>query len=157
LADLFSDVAPGFVDQINAIQHPGTAGQFASTPLTQQQSALGDALKKYGEWLAARSGSSLTPEADAELDVMISRLQSGDVSATSQRAAFDAVRSHILAEPPIGDPSPQEDLDARQRARDDAGLALFPNSVSLPSQPSGAAQSPPDERMLDVEVIAIYW
>lgn len=155
LADLFSDVAPGLVDQINSIEFSGDVQTGSASP---QGSALAIALTAYRQLLIGEADASEPHNADAQLAQIV--LSHGDdVSATSQRAAFDAVKSRVLETLHIDPPSPDEDLDARQKARESAGLPLFPAmALVAPSRTTGRAlETDPQERLLDVEVVAIYW
>jgi hypothetical protein len=160
LADLFSEVAPSLVDQINAASRAGLSGMSTSTTDNTQSEALGRALSIYKDKLLSASGSELSTAAEAELIVTIAERKAGATSPSRQRQAFAEVReilnrgsSELAVE---GD----ADLRARQEARDEAGLPLFP---SLDVQPLGAQLSAPEpssekgERLLDVEVVAIYW
>lgn len=155
LADLFSDVAPGLVDQINSIEFSGDVQTGSASP---QGSALAIALTAYRQLLIGGADASEPHHADAQL-AQIVLAHGDDLSATSQRAAFDAVRSRVLETLDIDPPSPEEDLDARQKSRESAGLPLFPAmALVAPSRTTGkASEADPQERLLDVEVVAIYW
>lgn len=157
LADLFSDVAPDFVDTINAIRPP-TAADATVSPQAQQI-ALGAALESYKTAILPSETTTWTETSEAAFQAVKTRLAAGPADAASQRKAFDVIRDMVVAA--ITEPIEGEaDLKARRDAREAAGLELWPSlGVSLTS---GSTQSPkpkeePDERMLDVEVIAIYW
>jgi len=156
LADLFSDIAPGLVEQINSIEF---AGDSKAGSTTSQQSALASALMTYRELLIGGVNDS-DQDGGAVRLAQIMLANGDDVSATAQRTAFDAVRSHVLDTLKIDPPSPEDDLDARQRARESAGLPLFPAlAVLTPSATGGpkASAGNDHDRLLDVEVVAIYW
>ncbi|MFN3217659.1 MAG: hypothetical protein ACE367_14285 [Acidimicrobiales bacterium] len=158
LADLFSEVAPGLVDQINAIEFSGNP-MAGGAVQPSEPSALDVALTAYKDWLV-NGDPSWKEDADAQFQRILIN-NGGESSATSQRAAFNSVRELATATLDLDDgPSPEEDLQARQRARDAAGLPLFPAlAPRTPSPPirSGAAQAVGEDRLIDVEVIAIYW
>lgn len=154
LADLFSEVAPDFVDQINAIRSPtATHGEPQA-----QQLALGRALVAYKEATVPATAARWTPEAEAVFQTLKVRLEAGPTDAAAQRLAFDQVRD-LIVETLVIDPIDAElDLKTRQDARAKSDLALFPALLTLSSgTKKDGDNEAPDERMLDVEVIAIYW
>jgi len=160
LADLFSEVAPSLVDQINAGSRAGLSGMSTSTTDNTQSEALGRALSIYKDKLLSVSGSELSTAAEAELIVAIAERKTGATSPSRQRQAFAEVREIINRGSGELAVEGDADLRARQEARDEAGLPLFP---SLNVQPLAAQLSAPEpssekgERLLDVEVVAIYW
>lgn len=160
LADLFSEVAPDFVNQINAIRSPTAADSAASSSQNEQQKALAKALENYKTTLVSKSALILPAMAEAGFAVMVQVFGHGQTTAAVQRQAFDQVRDLITAGLELQPIAPDEDLAIRQDARKVAGLELFPSlSTSLASSPAAASGElkVPDDRLLDVEVIAIYW
>lgn len=156
LADLFSEVAPDFVDSINAIRSPTAADADGMTHQTQQ-TALAEALEFYRDALTPE-GFKWTADAEKSFRSLCVRISSGAVDAVAQRHAFDQVREAVTQMMAIEAPDPDYDLKARQQARSRSGLELFPtNGIDLSGSAPSAAADPPDERMLDTEVIAIYW
>lgn len=159
LADLFSEVAPDFVHQINAIRSPSAVDVNLSASQAQRNS-LGEALRLYKNALLPEDTILWTTEAQAGFESLKDRLELGPVDASAQRRAFDQVRELIINALAIEPPSADTDLAARQQARQRAGLELFPSLTSnLTPSPAKAPKNmdESDERMLDVEVIAIYW
>lgn len=160
LADLFSDVAPGFVDQINAIKSPTAADTGFVSPESIHQIALGAALVQYKNELVVEGGTTWTPEIVTEFSALVTRLQAGSVSASTQRRAFDEVCAFMVERLNVEPPDSDRDLAARQRARTKANLELFPSLVidfSAETTKPSKGQSSEEDRLLDVEVIAIYW
>lgn len=159
LADLFSEVAPGFVDQVNAIRAP-SASDVSDTSLQSQQTALGEALVSYRTELIAKIDAEWPLEADAVFDSLKARLQGGSTSVAAQRHAFDQVRDLVTTTFGTATTDADTDLGLRQAARARAGLELFPSlgaSLSPTTEQFPEVPEKPDERMIDVEVIAIYW
>lgn len=156
LADLFSEVAPDFVDTINAIRSPSAADASSSQP---SQEAFADALERYKAAIVPAEAPEWTPEKEQEFQSMKTRLASGPSDAAAQRDAFDAVRQIVTQALGVEPVDPDADVAARRNARQSAGLELWPSMSILERTPSSAKSKPdqPDERMLDVEVIAIYW
>lgn len=158
LADLFSEVAPDFVDQINAIRSP-SAADADGAPQQVQQKALDEALGAYKDALTP-AGAEWSIEAEDALQALKRQLVVGPTDASAQRRAFDQVRDAVTKAFDAEQLSASADLKARQDARAKSGLELFPSlGISL----SPMAAEPPSkkdklqERMLDAEVIAIYW
>lgn len=161
LADLFSEVAPGFVDQINAVRSPTAADAVGGSPQATNIS-MAEALVRYKD--AISSTDAHWPDDDTRsFAMLVAGLSAGPTDAASQRDAFDRVRDFAFArmsEPVL---SPEDDLRARQEARAVAGLELFPapSLVVAPTTPEAPQSKRGDaaieERILDTEVIAIYW
>lgn len=156
LADLFSDVAPDFVDQINAIRSP-SATDGGGTGLQAQQKALGGALVAYRYAISPEGNSGWTSEADGAFQSLKARLEAGPTDAAAQRRAFDQVRDFVVKTFAIAPIGAEADLKARQNARTASDLELFPSLVNLSATTPPETKEKADERMLDVEVIAIYW
>jgi len=160
LADLFADVAPGFVDQINAIEAP-KVGQD-STSVAPIHVAHRDALRAYAVALAERCELTIDADSQAEIDVLIGALAAGPATPTAQRQAFDKVLTAVTALSADSAVAPDADADIalRRNAREVGRLDLFPSPLSLTTPPAptlaGNAKKP-RERMLDVEVVGIYW
>lgn len=161
LADLFQDLAPGLVDQINAAGRlPFVPSQLAST-VTPLESQLGRALRTYSSALLEVGEVKLPKGRRATLEARISALEKRTSSVSDQRAAFRAVRT-LLEELAGIDVDPALDLQLRESARTESGLPLFPaltSEVATPSVPAASTISDDAHgpRLLDIEVVAIYW
>lgn len=160
LADLFSEVAPDFVDQINAIRSP-TAASGGTVATHAQSSALAKALTHYRISIAPLD-TSWSSEHQQEFVALAVRASAGATDAIAQREAFDLVRAQLVAQLGVEPPSPDNDLKARQEARTAADLELLPTSqtfvaptIAPPDVGNEDVQTP--GRILDTEVIAIYW
>lgn len=97
----------------------------------------------------------------ATLEARISALEKRTSSVSDQRAAFRAVRT-LLEELAGVDVDPALDLQLRESARTESGLPLFPaltSEVATPSVPAASTISDDAHgpRLLDIEVVAIYW
>jgi hypothetical protein len=157
LADLFSEVAPDFVDQINAIRSP-SASDPATGSQRVQQVAFAKALDLYRASIVP-SHETWTDADELGFKALKARYLTGATDASVQRRAFDEVRAAILQRYQLEAPEPALDLAARQSARLRTGLELFP-SFAVETKVSGEKeneQNRPSERLIDVEVIAIYW
>jgi hypothetical protein len=160
LADLFGEVAPSLVDQINAASRAGVSGMSTSAMDDAHSEAFGRALSIYKNKLLAASGSELSTAAEAELVTIKAEISAEATSPSKQRQAFAKVKDVINNSVDDSVVEDDADLRARREARNEAGLSLFP---SLDMQPLVAHPHVPgssddeDERLLDVEVVAIYW
>lgn len=159
LADLFREVAPTLVDQINASSR---AMSGMSTPATDDahSETLSKALSFYKDKLLSASGSGLSTTAEKGLAAIIAELTAEAISPSKQRQAFAKVRDFISDS--IGGSTPEGDADlhARQEARKEAGLSFFPSLEVQPFAPTSRVPTScdyGDKRLLDVEVVAIYW
>jgi hypothetical protein len=160
LADLFSEVAPDFVDQINAIRSP-TADSGAAVTAQAQNLALAKALTHYRLAIAPLD-TTWSSEHQQEFVALVARVSTGAADAIAQREAFDLVREQIVAQLGIEVPLPDDDLKARQDARSASELELLPKSQTLVASASTAPIVAAEHvaipgRILDTEVIAIYW
>lgn len=157
LADLFSEVAPGFVDQINAIRPPTTTDGDSQL----KSVAMADALVRYKDAISSPD-TKWTDDDNRAFVTLVAGLTNGATDPLAQREAFDRVREFAAARSSDLARSPEDDFNARRDARGAAGLALFP---ALPSggvsatfdEREAGMNNPVTERVLDTEVIAIYW
>ncbi|MGW8565342.1 DUF6414 family protein [Isoptericola sp. NPDC055881] len=163
LADLFRQVAPGLIDQINsASREPFDGTPQLHSPASAPESALTNALMIYSDSLLKESGKKLVKAGKSQLAQRVNRLESLGESVSDQRTAFRSIRE-LLDELSGVAVTPERDLELRETARTAAGLPIFPAlahgrstaaSTSVVTQSASAAAS---ERLLDVDVIAIYW
>lgn len=160
LADLFNEVAPSLVDQINAASRAGVSGLSTPTTGDYHTEVFSKALSIYKDKLLSASDFKLTPVEEQGLVATIAEAKDWGKSPSKQRQAFAKVRDAIAAS--VGDAAIDHDNDLRyrQEARDEAGLSLFPSlevqSLAVPGHVNGASDDKND-RLLDVEVVAIYW
>ncbi|CAN7238642.1 hypothetical protein LJR255_000935 [Pararhizobium sp. LjRoot255] len=100
---------------------------------------------------------------DEQFDVISARIEALKERAetvSGQRSAFTAIGAEIFAM--IGQEA-DADLDSRLResARNASGLSLFPSQTkadgSSDQTMASSAAPVPDERLLDVEIVAMYW
>jgi hypothetical protein len=161
LADLFREVAPSLVDEINAASRSDVGGMSASATDDAYSEALGKALAVYKDKLISASGLKLSSTTEEKLVAIIAEMKAEATSPSKQRRAFAKVRDFINAaidgSVVVGD---DVDLRARQEAREETGLPLFPSlEVQSFTTDTGESTSSNDEedRLLDVEVVAIYW
>lgn len=161
VAHLFGDVAPSLVEQIDALSRAGTTG-LGGHAAGQPHLALVRALAAYADQIASMTNQGLQTSAAVEI-IEIAARASDDASPSAQRQAFAAVRELIVAKDSERALTPEQDLDARRLARDRAGLPVLPGGSAVATRAGGpehAAGAPVDAgvaKLLDVEVVAIYW
>lgn len=158
LADLFTDVAPDLVEQINA------AGRvpFGSTSSKPSESApdtkLAAALSRYVDSLLSEVGKSLESDQKEAVDQSIGELKTRSATVSDQTSAFAMLTKYAL-ELVGGEIDSARALELRTAAREAVGLSLFP-TANLLSQVTPTAPIPKGEDeplLLDVEFVAIYW
>ncbi|MEX2598759.1 MAG: hypothetical protein WD533_03795, partial [Dehalococcoidia bacterium] len=165
LADLFHEVAPDLVAQINAASQAPLGTPQLTAPMASAEVQLNEALVKYVDALLGESGKKLVETQQSVLDAKVALLQKRAGSVSDQRTAFREVRDTLVGVVGVDvDVAPERDLELREAARRSAGLSLFPalGSVSTVSEPTPTPTPDPPStnvspRLLDVEVIAIYW
>jgi hypothetical protein len=160
LADLFRDLVPGLVEQINtASQNPATIPSSTNEVSVNADERLFNTLLLYKSELLQETGAKISKEQDTQVDEKIRSLLPLTASVTEQRAAFSAVKAIVanFVEVAI---TPSEDLELREKSRQLSGLPLFPQ-ISVNQQPTTNQPVMPrvedDQRLLDVDFVAIYW
>lgn len=158
LANLFLSFAPDLVDQINTASRMSTEQQDDSSVDTNEL-LLGSALRAYASMIVEESGAQLSEEQQGRINLEAHNLRLRYGSVSQQRSAFSTLRN-IIAE--FVDLSLNDTLDAefRERARTLSGLSLFPSLSQGRTRVAGEPQAPTPQsrpRLLDVEVVAIYW
>lgn len=162
LADIFQEFAPGLANQIESstrLAMSQSSEKRVESSVDANLAQLMIALIRYKDILIGDL-SGPVPEGSLEkLDKLISDLKLNASTAEGQRAAFAQVRSMIEAVVDHKIDSPK-DLAVREQVRKVVGLPLFPDaSVKGQGTPEVHPELPVDKRsrLLDVEVVAIYW
>lgn len=159
LGDLFRVVAPDFDEQIAAASKIPFGGASGGVSVNINEMSLREALYSYRDEFIGTSGVLLSPEQDSQLLSEIERLLPRASSATGQRSAFQVVHDILTAHTSIS-LTPADDSAMRGRARDVSGLPLFPamsnDTITIGGDENTKADEP-TPRLLDVEVVAIYW
>lgn len=168
LADLFRSVAPELVAQLSHASRAGVGGTGSNTPSGDSQTVaqLVVAVLEYTRALEEGTGLRVASETGA-VERALAHIQGQPNSPTAQRMAFAEVRRAI--DVPEADWTAEQDLVARQRARAAAGIPVIEGAVVAPfseqkpptagapnGQVEGGAPKACD-KLVDVEVVAIYW
>lgn len=159
LADLFSDLVPDLVNQINAASQVPFGRPQLVAPVVSAETALGAALRTYADALLEESGKKLSRAKRDVLADRVTALERRSSSVTDQRAAFRELKV-LLGTLGKVEVSAERDLELREAARAASGLSLFPSLT--PAGPTAAVVAQPPNpkdgpRLLDVEVVAVYW
>ncbi|GAA3327924.1 hypothetical protein J2S64_001624 [Paeniglutamicibacter sulfureus] len=93
LADLFTDVAPGFVDLINAIEVPKADDSTTTSQSKIRQDALRVALRAYEKALSEKLNIDVDTEQEQIFEALINRLAAPYVSGWSGTRVTEQVGS----------------------------------------------------------------
>lgn len=158
LADLFTEVAPNFIDQINAAGRVPFGKPAASDGVESPESKLADALTRYISAVLNDLDTTLTPEQETLVALSIAELKTRSASVSDQTSAFSLLTKRVLAMVG-GEVAPARALALRTTAREEAGLSFFPPSSSLAQTNANAPKDLGEDapRLLDVDLVAIYW
>lgn len=159
LADLFQSVTPDLVEKINSVGNVPFAAVGTGSTENVNQARLGTALRTYCDAVLADIGKQLTDEQADAVDQLIVKLKLGAATVSGQRAAF-GVLTDTLEELFGRRPEAARALVLRDEARQSAGLSLFPSvpAAAVAAIPTRTTDDPEDgPRLLDVDVVAIYW
>lgn len=161
VAHLFGDVAPTLVEQIDTLSKAGTAG-LHGFPVGQSHLTILRALAAYADEIAPTATDGIRCAETIDLIEIAARI-SDEASPTAQRQAFAEVRDLLVERNPGLALTPEQDLNARQSAREAAGLPALPGGAVVATATSGQDDLPDDPaksdvaKLIDVEVVAIYW
>lgn len=155
LAEVLKEVLPDFPDQIADVGRIGLHASQAATRSTPPPiaSALGGFITR----IESAGVPGLTPEGlDAARQVAFTTAVSLPETVTGQNEGFGLV-TQALKEHGC-DLSPDQWQEHVREARSGAGLPLFASPEGPASQPGPSASSlGSNDRLLDTEIIAIYW
>lgn len=160
LADLFKDLVPELPQQIKSagdFLHSNSETAFRDH--TGQETAIMRALLTYKTEILHEVGLELSSEHEGQIFEEIMARRAQGESASSQRAAFSAIKNKISL---LTGMSVDEarDLELRELSREKSGLSLFPSAEYSQNSKSRRTNKEVDEdnaRLIDVEVVAIYW
>jgi hypothetical protein len=158
LADLFTDVAPDLVDQINAAGRVPFGTASSKPNESSSDSKLDAALSHYVDSLLREIKKSPESDQTKAIAKRIKELKTRSATVSDQTSAFALLTKHVL-ELVGGEINSTRALELRSAAREAVGLSLFPTGNSL-SQVKPTAPEPrgdDDPLLLDVEFVAIYW
>jgi hypothetical protein len=163
LADIFSEVAPDLANQIemsSRVAFVQSSEDRAVNTIKPNAQQLILALLRYKEVILRGFDQPSTEEQLLDMDRAISEMEFNPDTAEGQRAAFAQVRA-IIERTAGKSIDATADLAAREQVRKRLGLPLFPDASNNKTQ-SVAVSAPiliesKKPRLLDVEVVAIYW
>lgn len=156
LTDLFASVAPDLNAQMaDAARFIRPQNRPPSVP--QSDGRMVSALRAYKKGMLVHKNKVLTAEQDARVERIIEAHHNQISTVEQQRSAFDAVRREVQSVAKVR-VRPDTDIGLREEAREKSGLPYFPLTETI-AKPVAVVDAPhrPRERILDVEVVAIYW
>lgn len=159
LADLFSTFDPSLSDKISAVSRATFEWDYSAPAVNSNEARLGDALHFYKHSYLGQTDIQLEVDQDLEIEKYIDVLKERVGSASMQRSAFEALKKKLsnLTNLEI---EADDDLRLREEARNDSGLPLFPSlseTTVAPSFLSDHGTTKNDLKLLDLEIVAIYW
>ncbi|NTF34134.1 DUF6414 family protein [Rhizobium skierniewicense] len=155
LTELFESVAPDLSAQMaDAAKFIQPQGRPA-TPIQSDHHMI-SALRSYKHALLVHKGKVLTAEQDARVERAIEAHSNSNNTVELQRSAFEAVRREVQSVARIRI-RPDVDISLREEARGKSGLTYFPQTQKAVNIVTYPEMSDRPERILDVEVVAIYW
>ena len=161
-ADIFRDFVPDLATQI---EESSKMAMMASSESTATQSPdplhsqLIFAIGNYKGILLSTLANEITDSILDSIDEKISRVAVFSATAEGQRLAFAQVKA-LIEELTGENISPEIDFNARERVRKIMNLPLFPDlsdSKANEVTTTPVLLEPKKARMLDVEIVAIYW
>lgn len=158
VADIFAQFAPDLAREIEVTSKAALAqaNQSKATAIVGP-SAMTLALKRYARLLVEKSAD--TKGAEERVAARIEENAFQDGSAAGQREAFAQVRQWVEDEANC-DLDPDADLEIRDRVRADFDLSVFnidANPIVEQVEGPSVELETDDLRLLEVEVVAIYW
>ncbi len=158
LADLFTDVAPDLVEQINAAGRVPFGGISSKPNESAPDTKLAAALSHYVNSLLREVGKSLESDQKEAVAQSIAELKTRSATVSDQTSAFSLLTKYVL-ELVGGEIESARALELRTAAREAVGLSLFPATSSLSQVIPTAPKLKEDDEplLLDVEFVAIYW
>jgi hypothetical protein len=160
LADLFKELVPDLVSQMATVsQQPFNTGIQKSGSNMGTSGQLIKALFSYRDHILSAAEKTLTDEQEGQLrEVILDQLDRAE-TASEQRNSFNAVAAK-LDEFLHLELASSEHLELREASREIASLPHFP-SLQVTSTAQAitpvVAKDTAQPRLLDVEVVAIYW
>lgn len=162
LADIFKEFSPDLANEIersSRIAMTQTLKGQTQAPVEPGLTQLMLALVKYKDVILGGLKRKVSRKKLDEIEREMANLSVTAASAEAQRAAFAEVKA-ILEKVVKHDIDAESDFAARQEVRKSVGLALLPSASESPAALGTAeVESFEDDtsRLLDVEVVAIYW
>jgi hypothetical protein len=162
LADIFQEFAPDLANQIEASTRlamaQSTEKRVDNFP-EPREAQLILALIRYKDSVVKTMKKKVSNEISHSLDKLVADLKFDASTAEGQRSAFAEVKVMIegATDQEI---DPVTDFTAREQVREAVGLPLFPDAAVKRRDAADTQPPVPEDkrtRMLDVEVVAIYW
>ncbi|MFF1830736.1 hypothetical protein [Paenarthrobacter sp. NPDC058040] len=155
LQGLFHEISPELSRQIGAIGSIDLAASQPSGDATAAHRIFSAALTSYAKQLLLQHCPNLKARKTTEMYDFVTALDVTDVSASAQRSAFRSIEDYFKDTLEVNIPSDEASVH-RERVRRETGLGLLGiDSPAATNPPS--IDRPESSRLLDTEIIAIYW
>lgn len=152
LTEVMRDIAPAFPDAITRVGRVGYAA-----PLNTKQELNRAALEIALEHFAATAGGENARQQEQAIQGFAKTLRDSADSLTQQTQAFDRLTEWLIQRG-ILEEKPENSRALRSEARQVAGLRLSSEPSTLSDLgTTGADDELPEEHLIDLEIIAIYW
>lgn len=153
-AEVLSELVPQFPGLLETVGRTEYSVPV-DTREQKQQDALVRALNLFVHKLVAKAITKPSSEALASIVPIIEEQRPKASLASGQRSAFDEVQDH-LGDTVSSSLTPEELQRFRNESRKEAGLKF--SITEIPAGPEPAKQrAREEEKLLDVEIVAIYW
>lgn len=159
LVDLFKEAVPGMIDQIHSATLLPLQSDMHEPIEEMKERLMKNALSNYSELILSAFPEQISEPQNSEIENLIDRLKTRANSSEGQRSAFKSLQNQIekITSSKI---VPEQEIRFREEARLKSGLPQFPtlmNNNGNASNTQNVQSFESDDRLLDVEVVAIYW
>lgn len=155
LQGLFHEISPQLSMQISAIGSINFTASQPSDDAPTPSRTFGDALISYAKQLLLQHCPNLKAGKITAMYDFVTALDVTDMSVSAQRAAFKSIENYFENTLHVDIPS-DEASALRERVRRENGIGLL--DVKVPTATDSLSSGRPDSsRLLDTEIIAIYW
>jgi hypothetical protein len=156
MVDLLDTVAPDFRKQIDSFKEMSFAPSLPVSAQSQSHEALEKALRFFHSEYLARVGNDQDIPQDDVHQFIAGQVANVDIKSISgQNEAFRNLIEYLQEDDRLAI-DPDTVLELRKEARSHSGLELFNNST-VNSTVSVQSNDNTQDRMIDTEIIAIYW
>jgi hypothetical protein len=157
LAEAMSEIAPNLEDQLQQlvvhIQGAIRSGAHGAEASGSREAMMRKALTFYAQDAAALKDTTASTRELEEAGLLDDTQLAKHVDVETRREAFAAVTDHLRERIDL-ELSSQQAHDLRWQAVERAGLV---EGVEHAEDPDVSAATDPDQRLLEVEPVAIYW
>lgn len=159
LVEAVADAAPELARQLNQGARAGLSsmrGDPASDAVAARRAAVSRAVSHYADTLASRLGTSFESDRLQQLGLPSDSQCDAFDQVDPRRTLFDEVTSAVVGELVV-DPAQHDLVNLRAEALAFAGLDHMGRLVATPPVAAAPMNADEDERLLEAELVAMYW